>query len=174
MGKSGIILLLKVLKVKKKIKKSSLCPVRFSSSCHSGVRVSIKCTRFVFCLRRGCVSPSGRHVPSGVRVSVGGACLHRGCLCLSGVCVPVGGACLHRGCVPPSGVCVSIGGTCLCRGCLFPSGVCVSARVCIQGSMWCSSCGQGVSLCSLGRCCVTCLSCHECLVCSSSQHPLKV
>ena len=139
------------------------------------------------CLRRGCVSPSRVRVSNRGTCSIRGACLRRGCLCVLGVCVPVGGVCPRGGaCLPlgvrvstggaclPSGVRVSIGGACLHRGCLFPSGVCVSAGVCGRGSAWHSSCGQGVSLCSLGRCCVTCLSCHECLVCSSSPHPLKV
>ena len=129
MGKSGIILLLKVLKVKKKIKPVS-CEVQqllpFRCTCFhqvytfrvlspSRVRVSVRetCSIRGACLRRGCVSPSG------VPVSVGGMCPRWGCVSPSGVRASIRRMCLHRGYMSLSGVPVSVRRMCL-RPCVYP------------------------------------------------------
>ena len=96
-------------------KKKSMCPARFSSSCHSGVCVSIKCTCFMFLS------------PSRVRVSVEGACLCQGDV-FHRVRVSIGGVCLHQAYVSPSGVHVSVGAACFRQAYLSPP-------VCVAGAL---------------------------------------
>ena len=94
-------------------------------------RVHVSCSVSVegACLHQGDMFHQGCVSPSGVRVSIRGACVSRGYVSPSGVRVSIGGACLHQAYVSPSGVHVSVGGACFRQAYVSPP-VCLSRAPC--------------------------------------------